>query len=58
MHHTISIPTQHRMLMEVFAAVLDVRWEDTLEEGELWGDDDKAEVEAAMASALGTCAYV
>lgn len=44
---------QHRMLVEVFGAVLDVCWEDTLEEGELWGDDDQAEVEAAMASALG-----
>jgi hypothetical protein len=46
------------MLMEVFAAALDVRWEDTLEEGELWGDDDQKEVEAAMASALDTCVCI
>lgn len=43
------------MLMEAYSAVLGVRWEDTLEEGELWGDDDQADVEAAMASAFGAC---
>jgi hypothetical protein len=41
--------------MEVFAAVLGVRWQDLLEDKELWGDDDEAEVEGAMVAALGAC---